>query len=154
MVETSTPTKLLVLAAAILVVSGVRVALFMHDDMKTAGALPSRDVREIRAAVAQRFGPNRTWFTWANFRRWPGFVRARVNFRIIELQKDSIRRTTIHPDGTKEDSTPVFVRFKSDYWPQGTCWVERNGGRWTVNIMGPRTFDIQTPAKRYQPGIF
>lgn len=138
----STPTKLFMLAAAMLVICGVVLALSIHDDTKTVGTMSRAEVREIRAAVVRAYAPNRTWFTWANLRRWPAFARTRITFRIVELEKDSIRRTTIHPDGTKEDSTPVFVRFKSDNWPQGSCWVERNGGRWEVDILGPRSFDF------------
>jgi hypothetical protein len=107
--------------------------LLMHADVKPIGRLSRSDVLEIRSVVTRSRAPHWSWFTRANLRSWPTFVRIRLTFRIVEIREDSIGSVTIHVNGTREEpGHPVTAWFKAYGWPTTTCRVERRNGRWMI----------------------
>jgi hypothetical protein len=96
-----------------------------------------RDILEIRGLVKQSLAPSWRWFTAANFRAWPLLLRTRFAFRIVDIRDDSIGIVLIHPDGTREDKTPVVVRYRTYGWRKPKCLVEKENGRW-VFVSQPR----------------
>jgi hypothetical protein len=138
----STPTKVIVLVGVMLMFTGAVATLLVHDGVKPVGRLSRSDVLEIRAVVMQSKAPRWSWFTRANLRYWPSLVRMRLTFRIFDIREDSIGTVTIHPDGTREVSRPVIVRFRAQGWSGDTCRVEKKNGRWVV---APVTLKRHTP---------
>lgn len=112
--------------------TGAVATLLVHDGVKPVGRLSRSDVLEIRAVVMQSKAPRWSWFTRANLRYWPSLVRMRLTFRIFDIREDSIGTVTIHPDGTREVSRPVIVRFRAQGWSGDTCRVEKKNGRWVA----------------------
>jgi hypothetical protein len=129
----STHRRYLVLVGVILI--GTVAALLMHDHLTPVAGLSRNDVIEIRGAVLQSLACS-SFKTW-NLRDWPFFLRMRFSFHVKEIIQDardkSIRRVTIHADGTREEPNQVMrVRFRADGWWCDTCLVERKNGRWIV----------------------
>ena len=144
----STRTKIVVLVGVVLTVTGAVAALLIHDDVKPIGTLSRSDVHQIRAVVMRSQAPGWRWFTRANLRSWPFFVRMRLTFRIVDIREDSIGIVTIHPDGTREVRHSVIVRFRAQGWSGDTCRVERKNGRWVV---APVTFKSYSPLILFLP---
>ncbi len=127
-----TRTRLIVLVGVMLMFTGAVATLLMDDGVKPVGRLSRSDVLEIRAVVMRSRAPGWSWFTRTNLSSWPSFVRMRLTFRIVDIKEDSIGDVTIHPDGTREVSYPVRVRFRARGWSDDTCRVERKNGRWKI----------------------
>ncbi len=126
-----TRSKVLMFVGAGLVAAAGAAALLGQDDVKPIGRLSRDEVREVRAAVKRCFGPRWGWFRLASFRQWPTFVRMAWTFRVVDIRQHSIGTTTIHPDGTRDESG-VTVWFTFSGWPTNACHVEKRNDRWMV----------------------
>jgi len=121
---------------------GLLCVLLTRDDAKPTGSLSRTDVIEIRAAVTRWQVPAWKDIVRTKVRLWPSFVRARMEFKIIEMEEGSIESVRIHPDGTAEEPThPVTVWYVHGGYLTNACRVEMHKGRWTI-VQSPHRFDL------------